>query len=419
MIPYQLIAKKRDGGRHSREELEYLVGAFTGGQITEPQMAAWLMAAYLRGLDSEETGHLTEAMVASGDIVDLSGVEGVSVDKHSTGGVGDKATLVVVPLAAAVGVKVPKLSGRALGHTGGTLDKLESIPGFRLMLTADEFIRQLNKVGAVIAAQTTALVPADKKMYALRDHTATVASIPLIAASIISKKVAGGAKNILIDVKAGTGAFMPTIAQARELGAALTAVGENLGLAVRCVITDMNQPLGRAVGNALEVREAIECLAGGGPDDLRELSIHLAASMVEMAGLADDMSDAANKVTISLDSGAALRKFKELVEAQGGDSNVVEEPGLLPIASGRHLVTAQADGRLAVDRCDSLGAACAILSGGHLGHVGQVDQGAGLVMLARHGDAVKKGDPLVELFYSDRSRLADAEAAVGEALSVD
>ncbi|MDP1808284.1 MAG: thymidine phosphorylase [Actinomycetota bacterium] len=418
MISYELIAKKRDGGRHDRQELEFLIDGFVSGRITDPQMAAWLMAAYLRGLDSRETAYLTEAMVASGKTVDLSGVDGEPVDKHSTGGVGDKATLVVVPLAAAAGVTVPKLSGRALGHTGGTLDKLESISGFRAGLSVAEFVGQLKSVGAAIAAQTADLVPADKKIYALRDQTATVASIPLIAASIISKKAAGGAKNILIDVKTGSGAFMPTLAESRELAAVLTEVGDGLGLKVRCLITDMSRPLGRAVGNALEVKEAIDCLTGGGPADLRELSVRLAALMVEMAGLVADPDGAVRLVTKCLDSGQGAQKFKEMIAAQGGDSRVVDSPDLLSVAPGRRVIAAESDGWLNIADCGRLGLASAVLAGGHLGEKGQIDRSAGLVMLAKLGDPVKTGDPLIELYYSDKDRLEAAGAAIAEAIGV-
>lgn len=418
MISFELIAKKRDGGRHNRRELEFLVDGFVSGRVTDAQMAAWLMAAYLRGLDARETAYLTEAMVASGNTVDLTGVGGAPVDKHSTGGVGDKSTLVVVPLAAAAGVTVPKLSGRALGHTGGTLDKLESIPGFRVDLSVAEFITQLKSAGAAIAAQTADLVPADKKMYALRDQTATVASIPLIAASIISKKAAGGAKNILIDVKTGSGAFMPTLAQSRELAAVLKEVGAGLGLNVRCLLTDMSRPLGRAVGNALEVREAIDCLTGGGPPDLRELSVYLAAAMVEMAGLAGDIDSAMRLVVESLDSGLAADKFKEIIAAQGGDPGVVDEPALLSVAPGRHVISAESDGWLNITDCSRIGLASAILSGGHLGQNNEIDRGAGLIMPARLGDPVKRGDPLIEFYYSEEDRLVAARAEIAEAISV-
>lgn len=418
MTSYDLIAKKRDGRRHTRQEIAFLVSGFVAGDIDEAQMAAWLMAAYLNGLDSTETLFLTEAMVASGDTVDLRDIAGVKVDKHSTGGVGDKTTLVVVPLAAAVGVKAPKLSGRALGHTGGTLDKLESIPGFRTALTKDEFKRQLNDVGAAIAAQTADLAPADKKIYALRDKTATVASIPLIVASILSKKAAGGAKNILIDVKCGTGAFMTSPDRARELAAALIGVGDFLGLNVACILTDMNQPLGRAVGNALEVKEAIDCLSGGGPQDLRELSVELAAGMVALSGMASSLSAAKEKVEASLDSGAARAKFGQLITAQGGDACVLTEPGRMPAASDRHIVSAKAKGWVSVTDCGRLGLAAAVLSGGHLGDVGPMDRGAGLVMRAKEGEPVESGDPLIELWYSDESRRARAEELLVGALTV-
>ena len=416
--PDELITKKRDGGCYTRQELEYLVLEFTGGNIADKTMAEWLAAVFEHGLDLVETGYLTKAMADSGAKIDLSSVDGPKVDKHSTGGVGDKVTLVVVPLAASAGVKVPKLSGSALGHTGGTLDKLHSISGFRTTLGQHEFLDQLAKVGAVIAAQTSALAPADKKLYALRDKTGTVASIPLIVSSILSKKVAGGAENILIDVKTGSGAFMPTLAESKKLAGALMSVGSEIDLNVECVVSHMSQPLGKAIGNSLEVKEAIDCLSGGGPPDLRELAFYLAAKMVLMAGLVSDHEEAMADVKKKLASGSALDKFREIIVAQSGDARVLGDTSLLPQSSSRFVYKADRDGWLAVADCCLLGNAAATLTGGRVGISGETDLGAGLVMRVKHSEPLKAGDGIVDLLYTDEVRLQAAKRQVFKALTV-
>lgn len=417
MHPLDLIEKKRDGYRHTKEELDFLVAKFNEGEMAKAQMAAWLMAVYLRGLDLTETAYLTRAMVESGLKVDLKAIDEPKVDKHSTGGVGDKTTLVVVPLAAAVGIKVPKLSGGALGHTGGTLDKLKSIPGFRTTLALDEFIAQVLDVGAAIGSQTGELAPADKKIYALRDKTATVSSIPLIVASILSKKAAAGSRKIVIDVKTGTGAFMPTLAESKELAATLVAAGNEIDLNVECIISDMNQPLGLAIGNSVEVKEAVDCLGGGGPPDLRELSIEIATRMVLLGGLADGRESALAKVESALATGKALSKFQEIVLAQGGETAFLTDASSLKRAPGHFVIKAEDDGWLAVDNCRALGEAATLVSG-RIHDEGEIDLGAGLVMKLKAGAEVVKGSPLVDIFYTDELWLPQAKELVSKALTV-
>ncbi len=417
MLPYELIINKRDGRSHTKPEIDFLVKGYTHGRIEDAQMAAWLMAAFIRGLDQEETKLLTEAMVESGSTIDLSKLVGVAVDKHSTGGVGDKATLVAGPLAAAAGVKVPKLSGRALGHTGGTIDKLATIPGFRTSLYRDELINQIEEFGLAIGAQTVDIAPADKKLYALRDRTATVESIPFITASILSKKIAGGAKNIIVDVKTGSGAFMPDLKKARELAEMLTDIGGRLGLRIKCLITDMNQPLGRAVGNSLEVAEAIETLSGRGAPDLTQLSSRLAAEMLIIGGLYFELDGALAKIDEVLAAGKGLDVFKKMVQAQGGDDSVVEHPSRLPQASDQVAIAAEHDGYLVIRDCRAIGLAAAVLCG-HKGGGFSFDPGAGIVMSARHGDRIETGAPIMELYFSDNERRAEAELLVRQSFEI-
>jgi pyrimidine-nucleoside phosphorylase len=417
MIISEIIAHKRDGGRHSQKEIAFLIGGFVSGDVLESEMAAWLMAAYIRGLDESETVWLTRAMVGSGSVIDLRELPGPVVDKHSTGGVGDKTTLIAGPLAAAAGVKIPKLSGKALGHTGGTLDKLAAIPGLRTSLSQDKFLAQLNKVGIAVAAQTSNMVPADKKIYALRDRTATVESIPLITSSILSKKAAGGAKNILIDVKVGTGAFMPTLERAEELARSLQSVGRSLELNVNCLITDMNQPLGRSVGNALEIKEVIDALAGNGPADLMEVSVRLAAEMILMAGLTTDLAVAREKIEAVLNSGQGQAVLEQLIESQGGDANIIRDPKRLPAAAHMRELRAERDGFVTFKNCRAIGLAAAVLSG-HADCPPRLDMGAGLVVKSRHGDKVIIGQVLVDVFFDDETRLLEAETLIKQAIVI-
>jgi pyrimidine-nucleoside phosphorylase len=399
-----LIREKRDGQAHSDAGIEYLVGGATDGSIPDYQLSAWLMAVRLRGMTDAETTALTLAMAASGRHLDLSSIPGRKVDKHSTGGVGDKATLVVAPLVAAAGVPVAKLSGRALGHSGGTLDKLEAIPGFQVDLPVERFIDQVRRIGIAIAGQTHDMVPADRVLYALRDATATVDSVPLIASSVMSKKLAAGADAILIDVKSGRGAFVATVAEAEALAGTLVRIGTNAGRETVAYVTDMEQPLGRAVGNALEIKEAIETLAGRGPSDLEALSLRLGAEMLRLAG--HPPMDLRRLMT----DGSALRKLSELIAAQDGDPRVVADPGRLPAAPVQRPVTAPVAGHVA--RADALEIALAgkALGAGRDRKDAKIDLAVGIVLEKKIGDPVKAGEILAVI----HARTADDAANVTE-----
>jgi pyrimidine-nucleoside phosphorylase len=373
------------------------------------QMAAWLMAAFIRGLDSAETAALTEAMARSGRMVDLSSIPGVKVDKHSTGGVGDTTTLVLAPLVASCGVPVAKMSGRGLGFTGGTLDKLESIPGFQVQLEPEAFLAQVRDVGVAVIAQSADVDPADKKMYALRDVTATVPSMPLIVGSIISKKVAGGADAIVLDVKVGSGAFMKTEADARGLAAELTRVGELLGRKVVAILTDMDQPLGCAVGNALEVREAILTLRGEGPADLTELCLVLGSKMLVLGRVAADEAEARALLRDSIASGRALDTFRAWIAAQGGDPRVADDEGLLPVGSHTRVVSARRAGWVSGFDAEGVGRSAMTLGAGRARKEDPVDGGAGLELDVKIGTPVELGDTLGTLFTSDPALLDEAE----------
>ena len=388
MTALDLIREKRDGGAHADDAIHFLVTGATEGTIPDYQLAAWLMAVRLRGMTDHETTVLTLAMAASGRQLDLSSIPGKKVDKHSTGGVGDKATLIVAPLVAAAGIPVAKLSGRALGHSGGTLDKLEAIPGFQVDLSVDRFIEQVRRIGIAIAGQTADMVPADKVLYALRDATATVDSVPLIASSVMSKKLAAGADAILLDVKAGRGAFVETLAEAEHLARSLVTLGSNARRETVAYVTDMGQPLGRAVGNALEVREAIETLAGGGPPELEMLSLRLGREMVRMAGHPEQ------DLARHLHDGSALRKFAQLIEAQDGDPRVTEKPDLMPVAPVKRPVAAERSG--VVSRADALEIALAgkALGAGRDRKDQAIDLAVGIVLQKKVGDPVEAGEPL-------------------------
>jgi pyrimidine-nucleoside phosphorylase len=383
-----LIRDKRDGLAHSDDAIRFVVRGATDGSIPDYQLSAWLMAVRLNGMSDQETQTLTLAMAASGRQLDLSSIPGRKVDKHSTGGVGDKATLVVAPLVAAAGIPVAKLSGRALGHSGGTLDKLESIPGFDVQLGIDQFIDQVRRIGIAIAGQTSDMVPADKVFYALRDATATVDSIPLIASSVMSKKLAAGADAIVLDVKCGHGAFVGTLEEAEALGRALVAIGANAGRETVAYISDMDQPLGRAVGNALEVREAIETLSGHGPPDLETLSLRLGDEMLRMA--------AAPKTDLRrlLSDGSALRKFAQLIEAQSGDASVVRDPDRLPTAPVRRAVPAAQSGQVAAIDALEVALAAKSLGAGRDRKDAPIDLAVGIVLDKKVGDPVRQGEPL-------------------------
>jgi len=405
------IARKRDGQALSRDAIDAFVRGVTDGTIPDYQASALLMAIVLKGMTDQETGWLTDAMVRSGDRVDLSDIPGIKVGKHSTGGVGDKISIILAPVAASCGVVVPKMSGRGLGHTGGTLDKLESIPGFRIDLSIDEFKRALRDVGTAIIGQTASLAPADKKLYALRDVTATVESIPLISASIMSKKLAEGSNAHVRDVKCGDGAFMKDPEHARMLAASMVAIGAQAGVRTEAVITDMEAPLGRAVGNALEIVECLETLKGSGPPELTALVQHLASRMVLLAGRERDQEAATGRVAAALASGRALDTFARMIECQGGNPRVVDDYSLLSSAPGREIWRAPRGGYLTALKAEAIGRASNVLGAGRSAVGDRVDHGVGLVALARPGDAVAAGQPLLELHHRD-GRGVDAALAL-------
>jgi len=405
----ELIERKRDGLAHTADEIERVISGFTSGEMPDYQMSAWLMAGFLNGFDPDETVWMTDAMVRSGAQVDLSSIPGVKVDKHSTGGVADTTTLVLAPLVAACGAPVAKMSGRGLGHTGGTLDKLESIPGFKVELPIDAFLDQVREVGVAVIAQSPDVDPADKKIYALRDVTATVPSIPLIVGSIISKKVAGGADAILLDVKVGSGAFMKTEQDARALAQELTRVGRQLGRDVVCVMSDMDQPLGMAVGNALEVREAIETLRGIGPDALTDLCLALGARMLVMGRVADTLDDGFDRCRQAIDDGSALERLRMWVAAQGGDPQVADDLELLVLAPCVREVRAVADGFVAGFDAESVGRSAMLLGAGRAAKDDAIDLGAGLVLAVRVGDRVAAGDVLCTMYARSEALLDRGE----------
>jgi pyrimidine-nucleoside phosphorylase len=413
-----IIRAKRDGRALTRSEIEWFVSGVTSGGIPDYQTAALLMAIVVRGMTDEETAWLTTAMVDSGTRVDLSALPGVKVDKHSTGGVGDKASLVLAPLAAACGVVVPMMSGRGLGHTGGTLDKLESIPGFRTGLSLGELQRMLAEVGCALIGQTAEIAPADKKLYALRDVTGTVESVPLISASIMSKKIAEGIGALVVDVKAGSGAFMKSTADARALAASLVRLGRAAGVRTEALITAMDAPLGRTIGNALEVIESIETLKGRGPADLEELSVRLAARMLSLADAAPNETEAVAAVRAALASGAGLEKLRDIVRWQGGDPSVIDDYARLPTAPHRHVVRAPRSGIVTRLDAELLGRASMTLGAGRDRIDASIDPAAGIALEVTVGDAVDAGSVVLELHYADAGRLQQALPLVDEALTV-
>ena len=396
MLVYEIIRKKLDGEKNSAEEIRQLVMGFVRGEVAPEQMAAWLAAVYIRGLSDEETWWLTETMAKSGRTIDLSPIEGIKVDKHSTGGVGDKVSIVVVPLVAAAGVPVAKLTGRALGHTGGTADKLESIPGMRLNLSEEEFVAQVKRIGCAIAVATEDIAPADKKIYALRDKTATIASIPLIVSSILSKKLAGGADAFVFDVKFGDGAFMRQLEDAKALAEALVRIAKLAGKKAVAVLSSMEQPLGCAIGNAIEVAEAIDVLKGSGPDDVRELCLAVAAQMLWLGGAVTNPEEGRSKAMELLQNGAALEKFRQLISAQGGDASIVEDPTKLPQPSYRVEVRAEQSGVIAKIATRKLGLISGQLGATRMG-AEQIDPSAGIIVMKKVGENVESGETLAIL----------------------
>jgi len=409
MRAVDIIAKKRDGGALTAEELDWFIQSYTRGDLPDYQAAAWLMAVYLRGMHHDETVALTLAMARSGVVLALDDVAPVVVDKHSTGGVGDKTTLVVAPMVAATGLPVGKMTGRGLGFSGGTLDKLEAIPGYRADLTTEQFLAQLREHGIVVSGQSADLAPADGKLYALRDVTATISSLPLIAASIMSKKIAAGAHAIVLDVKVGRGAFMKTEADAHALAEIMVEIGRGVGRRVVAVLSDMNQPLGNAVGNALEMREAIDTLHGQGPPDFVEHCLTVGAQMVLLAGQAADAGEARRRVEEALDSGRAWAKFRQWIGAQGGDLNVVDDPERLPRARLIEEVTAPRHGYVAGIDAMQIGLTAMALGAGRAKKGDAVNQAVGIVLAAKVGDTLVRGAPLFTIHASDEARLAEAK----------
>jgi pyrimidine-nucleoside phosphorylase len=418
MRAVDIIVKKRDGGSLTRDEIQFFVGAATTGALPDYQISALLMAILLRGMSGEETAWLTDSMVYSGGRVDLSDIPGVKVDKHSTGGVGDKTSLVLAPLAAACGVPVPMMSGRGLGHSGGTLDKLESIPGFRVNLTLEEMKAALARVGCAMIGQTAQIAPADKKLYALRDVTGTVESIPLISASIMSKKIAEGIDALVLDVKTGSGAFMKTELDSRRLAESLVSIGNASGVKTEAVITRMDAPLGRAVGNALEVIECIEVLKGRGPTDLIAVSVELTARMLVLGGIAGNRVDAEGKVRQAISSGSGLDRFRRIIEQQGGDPRVVDRYHLFPATSGRQVITAPRSGFLAALDAEYIGRASVRLGAGRDRIDDPIDPAVGIVVVAKPGDELRAGDPVLELHHRDADRLEEAAALAARSIEI-
>lgn len=415
MRMYDLIDKKKNGGALSAEEIRFMVQGFTCGNIPDYQMSAMLMAICFSGMDETETLELTLAMKDSGDTLDLSGIKGVKVDKHSTGGVGDKTSLVLTPMVAALGVPVAKMSGRGLGHTGGTIDKLECFPGFCTALPEEKFMENVNRIGIAIAGQTANLAPADKKLYALRDVTATVAQRSLIASSIMSKKLASGSDAIVLDVKTGNGAFMKQEADAAALAETMVKIGNMAGKKTAAIITDMEQPLGNAVGNSLEVIEALQALRGEGPDDLMEVTYALGAQMLLFAGVTEDRTHAVELLKQTITSGSALHKFAEFVKAQGGDPEDVMIPGRLPVASEKIEAKAAADGFVTDILAEQIGVACMTLGGGRETKESAIDLSVGICLKKKIGAPVSRGDAIAEIYANDKKRGADAKKLVEDA----
>jgi len=418
MRAVNIITKKRDGGELSREEIAFFLEGFTRGEIPDYQAAAWAMAVLFRGMTARETADLTQVIAASGTQLDLSSVVPIAVDKHSTGGVGDKTTLAVLPVVAACGVPVAKMTGRGLGFTGGTLDKIESIPGFRVDLTTGQFLDQLGRIGMVLSSPTDDLAPADEKLYALRDVTGTVPSIPLIASSVMSKKIAAGAQAIVLDVKVGVGAFMRTIDEAVVLAEMMVDIGRHADRRVVALISDMNQPLGHAVGNALEVREAIETLHGDGPPDFRGHCLEVAGHMLVLAGKSEGLLHAMEMASKSLDTGIAFEKFVELVDAQGGDISVVEDPGRLPRAQLVETVVASQSGVVGAINAREVGLTAMELGAGRASKGDTIDHAVGVVIHCKVGDRVERGDALFTVHANKADQRDTAVRRLFQAVSL-
>jgi pyrimidine-nucleoside phosphorylase len=418
MRAVDLIRKKRDSVEHSREEIDFLISGYTRGDIPDYQMAAWLMATWIRGLNRAETAALTESMLYSGEVVNLDRIPGKKVDKHSTGGVGDKTSLILAPIVAAGGLTVPMISGRGLGHTGGTLDKLESIPGFNVNLSLEEFISVLRECGMGLIGQTAEIAPADKKIYALRDATSTVENIGLICASIMSKKLAEGIDALVLDVKTGSGAFMKREEDAVRLAELMVETGQRMGKKVVALITDMNQPLGRMAGHSNEIAESIDVLSGGGPADLVELSVELSAWMFFLGERTKTLEEGRQLAEKMIVSGQAKEKFKQGIRLQGGDERVIDDPRLLPQARSHADVPSQSAGFITTTNCEQLGTALAMLGGGREKKEDTIDHAVGLEFHKRIGDRVEKGERLATIHYNSGTKLAEAQSLIGESYQI-
>ena len=417
MRMYDIILKKRANLPLTDEEIRFVIDGYVKGEIPDYQVSALLMTIVFNGMNARELGTLTLAMAQSGNMVDLSNIDGITVDKHSTGGVGDKTTLIIAPLVAACGGKVAKMSGRGLGHTGGTIDKMESIPNLKVSLEQDAFINQVNKIGLAVIGQSEGLAPADKKLYALRDVTGTVDSIPLIASSVMSKKLASGAQAILLDVKVGSGAFMKNIEDARALAKAMVDIGKENGRSVKAVLTDMDRPLGHDIGNALEIREVIDTLKGHGPEDLTHECIIMAAHMLVLSHICD-YETALSRVQEALDSGAALERLRMMIDAQDGDSRVIDDESLLAIGKFTYDVTAPQDGYITYMNTEQCGIASVMLGAGRTVKDGPIDYSAGIVMHKKTGDAVRMGERIATLYASDESLFTNAAQTYLAAITI-
>lgn len=417
MRMYDIILKKRADLPLSDKEIRFVIDGYVKGEIPDYQVSALLMTIVFNGMNARELGTLTLAMAQSGNMVDLSNIDGITVDKHSTGGVGDKTTLIIAPLVAACGGKVAKMSGRGLGHTGGTIDKMESIPNLKVSLEQDAFINQVNKIGLAVIGQSEGLAPADKKLYALRDVTGTVDSIPLIASSVMSKKLASGAQAILLDVKVGSGAFMKNIEDASELAKAMVDIGKENGRSVKAILTDMDRPLGHAIGNALEIREVIDTLKGHGQEDLTHECIIMAAHMLVLSHMCD-YETALNRVQQALDSGVALERLRLMVDAQGGDSRVIDDESILTIGQFTYDVIAPQDGYITHMNTEQCGIASVMLGAGRTVKDGPIDYSAGIVMHKKTGDAVRMGERIATLYASDESLFTNAAQTYLAAITI-
>lgn len=417
MRMYDIILKKRANLPLTDKEIRFVIDGYVKGEIPDYQVSALLMTIVFNGMNARELGTLTLAMAQSGNMVDLSNIDGITVDKHSTGGVGDKTTLIIAPLVAACGGKVAKMSGRGLGHTGGTIDKMESIPNLKVSLEQDAFINQVNKIGLAVIGQSEGLAPADKKLYALRDVTGTVDSIPLIASSVMSKKLASGAQAILLDVKVGSGAFMKNIENARELAKSMVDIGKENGRSVKAILTDMDRPLGHAIGNALEIREVIDTLKGHGPEDLTHECIIMAAHMLVLSHMCD-YETALNRVQQALDSGTALERLRLMIEAQGGDNRVIDDESILAIGQFTYDVIAPQDGYIIHMNTEQCGIASVMLGAGRTVKDGPIDYSAGIVMHKKTGDAVSMGERIATLYASDESLFTNAAQTYLAAITI-